>query len=148
MSTINSSFFHFSSFYFVEILDLLFLEIRIDFLELQGLDAKKFQEGNRGPDAYTGEKPQGHCKGNKKHTQFQNLFGNIFLHGFIFTHGWSFYPVASVTALVGSGEKIKNRNTAYHFILKNPYQFACRSFSILPVILRLVSSGNGPVGPG
>ena len=54
--------------------------------ELQGLNAKKLKEGNSGPNADTGKKPQRNGKGDKKNAQFQYFFGNIFFHSFIFTH--------------------------------------------------------------
>lgn len=58
----------------------------MDYQELQGLYTEKFQEGNSGPNADTGKKPQRNGKGYKKNAQFQNFFGNIFLHSFIFSH--------------------------------------------------------------
>ena len=57
---------------------------RMGFGELQGLYAKKFQEGNSGPNAYTGKKSQRNGKRYKKNTQFQYFLGNIFLYGRIF----------------------------------------------------------------
>jgi hypothetical protein len=59
---------------------------RMGVKKLQSLYAKKFQEGNGGPDADTGKKTKRNRKGYKKNTQFQYFFGNIFLHRFIFTH--------------------------------------------------------------
>lgn len=119
----------------------------MDFGELQGLYAKKFQEGNSGPNAYTGKKSQSNGKRYKENTQFQYFCGNIFLHGFIFTHDLSPHLTKSAPH-ISSGGKIKNRGTAYHFIKKNPLQISCRSFPNCRFIYRPVSQWIPPVGPG